>query len=281
MKNHNLLLKVCCEPNSYQLHLPITHICTYSARKWSILIHCLWLMILCLSTLFLFLYSQLWVFWMKVPPFFTGQKPSCVSGILITLPWTFCSFTLFLEIKGVGKATLPARYLSEGWMLLSVEKRNAHSFTENVSFVTYLVECPIWAVRWALSWWRGSEHLIKRPWRFWWLLKFAARGNRKQQPGKRENSSQNVNLSHCLLAIQNSGNTPDVFCYNFNLWNIFIRSNNTNKMPERSTESILLISLIGKEYFVPGGSLFWGVYQWQFFLPTPQNLFELQVFKFK
>lgn len=158
------------------------------------------------------------------------------------------------------------------WMLWSVEKRNAHSFTENVSFVTYLVECPIWAVRWALSWWRGCKHLVKRPWRFWWLLKFATRGNRKQQPGKRENSSQNMNPSHCLLAIQNSGNTPDVFCYNFNLGNIFVRSNNTNKMPERSIESILLTSLITKEYFVPGGSLFWKVYQRQTFFCLPPTI---------
>lgn len=51
-----------------------------------------------------------------------------------------------------------------------------------------------------------------------------------------ENSLKNTNPSHCLLAIQNSGNTPDVFCYNFNLGKIFIRPNNRNKMPEMGTE---------------------------------------------
>lgn len=73
---------------------------------------------------------------------------------------------------------------------------------------------------------------------------------------KRENSSQNTNHSHCLSAIQNSGNTLDVFCYNFNLGKILITSNNTNKMPGRGIESILLTSLTAKEYYVPGGSLF-------------------------
>lgn len=69
-------------------------------------------MTLCISTLFLLLYSQLWLFWLKVPPFLIGQEPFCISDILITLLWTFCSFTLLLEMK--IKATLPIRYLSEG-----------------------------------------------------------------------------------------------------------------------------------------------------------------------
>lgn len=51
------------------------------------------------------------------------------------------------------------------------------------------------------------------------------------------------------------------FFYNFNFGKIFIWLNNTNKMPERSIEYILLTSLIAKEYFVPGGSLFWRAYQ--------------------
>lgn len=81
-------------------------------------------------------------------------------------------------------------------MLLSLEKRNAHGFKENVSFVTYLVECPIWAVRWALSWWRGCKHLVKGPWRFRWLLRFATGGNRKQQP--REKIHHKIRITHIV-----------------------------------------------------------------------------------
>lgn len=62
------------------------------------------------------------------------------------------------------------------------------------------------------------------------------------------------------------------FCYNFNLWKIVIWSNNTNKMPGRAIECILLTSLVAEEYFVPGGSLFWRAYQLQTFFCLPHTI---------
>lgn len=58
------------------------------------------------------------------------------------------------------------------------------------------------------------------------------------------------------------------------------------RMPERDRECIALVSLIAKQCFVPGGSLFSRAYQppdlfFFFFLPPPDNLLELQVFQFK